>query len=537
MAINLQAGFLSILAAPIFGYFFGSLSSDQFAIEYEAADVQASCDALLACAPYDRSAPRPNIVLIMADDLGKHDISLYGGQLIQTPNIDAIGKRGVTFTEGYVSSSVCSPSRAGLITGRYQQRFGYQFQKFERYLSSRLQYFVFRYFINSGPWKPLYMKEVPRKEDVKRQGLPPTEITLAELLQEAGYRTGMFGKWHLGEAEFNLPCTRGFEDFYGFYGSHSLYAYEDADWVHNQYIDGDWTDPFLWKDQREGDNAIYDQCQEIEEQAYLTDRFADEAIAWMDRHKADPFFCYIPFSAPHTPLQVPADELKEVSHIADPVRQTYNAMILHLDEAVGRITDFLDSSGLADNTLIFFLSDNGGAVYTLTTDNGPLKGGKITPYEGGLNVPFLASWPGVLPEGKTFTRPVISLDIFPTAAAAAGIQLPADRVYDGIDLAEVFAESVPGTVHDTLFWWSGFNRVVRFGDWKLILDEKYDRTLLYDLGKDKSERNNLAEAHPELVEQLRTMHYDWSKDHDEPLWPTMIEYSMIIDGKRQFFSE
>ena len=271
------------------------------------------------------------------------------------------------------------------------------------------------------------MTDVPDKEAILKQGLPPDEITLPELLQKHGYSTGLIGKWHLGWNEDNKPCNFGFDYQYGFYESHSLYAYEGTPGIIDQKVPEDFTDKHIWKGQREGAHAIFRNCQEIEEREYLTDRIAEEGIDFIDRNMDEPFFLWLSFNAPHTPLQAKEYYYNQFAHIEDPVKRIYAAMIANLDEAVGSVLNHIKNLNLEENTLIFFISDNGGAEYTFTTDNGPYKGGKITDFEGGVQVPFIMKWKGQVPEGISYDPMVSSMDIFHSVIAAASIQLPLER--------------------------------------------------------------------------------------------------------------
>lgn len=474
-------------------------------------------------------ARQPNIIVILADDLGLMDISLNGNAEIQTPHIDAIAREGVVCSQGYVSSAVCAPSRAGLLTGRYQQRFGFENQEHDRYLRNKLEYYGTRLFVKTKPWIVQNMDAVPGPDNIAKQGLPPAEITLAEMLKKAGYQTAITGKWHLGNTTFSRPAEFGFDYQYGFYASHSLYAPEGSPGIVDLKNKKDWTDQYIWKSQRNGKSAIYRNGEPIEEKGYLTQRIADEAIGFIERNRGNPFFLYVPFNAPHTPLQAPKEYFDRFPQQQDSVKRVYQAMIAALDDAVGRINDRVKSLGIEENTLIFFLSDNGGATYTLTTDNGPLKGGKITGFEGGLRVPFFVKWKGVLPEHAVFEKPVSSLDIFATACAAAGAALPTDRPYDGVDLLPFLSGVNKDAPHEALFWKAAATRIVLRDGWKLIFDDKWGQTLLYHLAADPYEKNNLAAADPARVEALKTLHFDWSRDFPKALWPPMITF--VVEDK------
>ena len=471
------------------------------------------------------TSSRPNVIIILADDLGQTDIALYGNKTILTPNIDAIGRNGVTYSEAYISSPVCSPSRAGLITGRYQQRFGYEFQPSDRYLKNMLQYYGFKYMPMFRPLVPLKSQEVPEVEERLRQGLPPSEITLAELLKKYDYTTGVIGKWHLGAADFAKPCARGFDYQYGFYEAFTLFAPKKDTSVTDVPVKGDFMDHHQWKtaEGRTGNCAILRNCCERqEENKYLTDKLTDEAIAFIDRSKEKPFFLYLPYNAPHAPLQAQNKYYNQFAHIKDPVKRVYAAMIKNLDDEVGRLMNYLKVNGLEENTIVFFLSDNGGAVYNVTTDNYPYRGGKLTNFEGGIKVPFMMQWKGKIMPGTVVSSPVISLDIFKTVADAIGIELPSDREYDGINLIKLSTEKQQ--TERPLFWRSEFNKGIRKGDWKLLINEYDNQTVLYNLKEDIRETRNRSADYPKVVEELKTELTNWEKDMIKPLWPRVVNY-------------
>lgn len=484
------------------------------------------------------TAKRPNIVLILADDLGQTDISLYGNKIISTPNIDAIGKEGVTFLDGYISSPVCSPSRAGLLTGRYQQRFGHEFQPNHRYLKNMLEYYGFKMFPRFRPLTPIKSEEVPAPEERFRQGLPPSEITLAELLKKYYYSTAIIGKWHLGAADFAKPCARGFDYQYGFYEAFTMYAEKKNPTIVNEPIARDYMDQHEWKtaEGRTGNCAILRNCCERqEEDKYLTDALTDEAIYFVNKNREKPFFLYLPYNAPHAPLQAQKKYYEQLSYIKDPVKRVYAAMIKNLDDEVGRLVKHIDSLGLGENTLIVFLSDNGGAVYNGTTENAPYRGGKLTNFEGGLRVPFMMRWKGKIKPATAVSNPVISLDVFTTFASQAGLTLPTDRIYDGVDLMPFILGEKKEPPHTALYWRSDFNKAIRKGDWKFIVNEYDNSFQLYDLKNDKEEKHNLYQSKKEIAEGLLKELNTWETSMIQPLWPRVVNYVYRDDlGKYVF---
>jgi arylsulfatase A-like enzyme len=425
-----------------------------------------------AAAQSPKDARKPNVVVIVGDDMGYADVGFHGCMDIPTPHLDALAKSGVRFTSGYVSGPYCSPTRAGLLTGRYQQRFGHEF--------------------NPGGGA--------------EQGLPVSESTLADRLRAAGYATGLVGKWHLGSAPEFHPQKRGFGEFYGFLGgAHSYFPARD---MLKTVLRG--TDP-------------------VAEEAYLTDALAREAVAFIDRHRAGPFFLYLSFNAVHTPMHADDARLKKFAPIADPQRRTYAAMMSAMDDAVGAVATKLRGARLEENTLVFFLSDNGGPTMPGTTINGsvntPLRGSKRQTLEGGIRVPFVMAWKGRLPAGTVYDHPVIQLDVLPTALAAAGISTgPGDKL-DGVNLLPHLTGNAAGPPHEALFWRFGEQMAIRRGDWKLVrygpnanLQPGESWPKLYNLAADIGESNDLAAKHPEKVKELQGEWDGWNAGNVKPLW-------------------
>lgn len=411
--------------------------------------------------------PKPNIIVILADDLGYGDLGCHGCKDIPTPNIDSIAKNGVRATNGYASCSVCSPTRAGLMTGRYQQRFGHE----------------------GNP---------PFKNQPRNAGLPVTEVTLADRLKKEGYVTGVIGKWHLGIHEHFHPQKRGFDEFFGFLdGGHFYINTEKAK-------------------EKEKNNPILRGTKKVDEKEYLTDAFGREAAAFIERHKKKPFFLYMPFNAVHSPNEATKKYLDRFPDLKKG-RQISAAMLSALDDAVGVILKKVRDAGLEENTIIFFLSDNGGSQTYSASTNTPLRGQKAQLYEGGIRVPFLVQWKGHLPAGTTYDKPVISLDILPTAVALAGGKLPADDKIDGVNLIPYLTSENRGTPHDVLYWREGKNFAIRKGKWKMVRipDEPVQ---LFDLDKDIGESKNLADGNADVVKELQADLQKWNAELKKPLW-------------------
>ncbi|MCL4201682.1 MAG: sulfatase-like hydrolase/transferase [Pirellulaceae bacterium] len=401
---------------------------------------------------------KPNIVVIVADDLGYADVLFNPrhAKEVTTPNLDALAKASVICRQGYVTGNVCSPTRVGLMTGRYQQRLG------------------------------LYTG------GEAGSGLPMSETIFPQFLKPSGYATAQFGKWHLGPDPAWSPALRGFDDVFGFLGrgAHDYFKLDDPN------------DP------------IYRGTTVVQETGYLTDRLGEETAAFITRNKSRPFFAYLAFNAVHSPLQAPSDEIAKFN-TGDINRNTLLAMGKRMDDAVGRVVATLKLEGVWENTLLFFLSDNGGPL-AQTANNTPLRGGKHSDYEGGVRVPFLVCWPAMLEAGES-QAVVSSLDILPTALAAAGVSAPADKPFDGINLLPILRGETPSPARD-LFWCSGSEAgwwAVRSGDWKLVAQRS--RVELFDLARDVSEANDLAQARPDKLAELTTRHDAWLAQMASPV--------------------
>jgi arylsulfatase A-like enzyme len=416
--------------------------------------------ASLAHAQGTKKAKKPNIVIILADDMGYADVGFHGCKDIPTPHIDSLAKNGVRFTNGYVSGPYCSPTRAGLLTGRYQNRFGHEF--------------------NPAGGK---------------QGMPVDQVTMAQRLRVLGYITALIGKWHLGTDAKMLPTDRGFQEYFGFLGGAHPYF------------------PGKGKD-------IFRGTKPIDEKEYLTDAIAREAVDFIDRQKEDPFFLYLAFNAVHTPMQATDKYLNRFPKIEDKQRKTYAAMLSAMDDAVGRVLAKLREKGMEEDTLIFFFSDNGGPTMQGTTINGsinfPLRGSKRQLLEGGVRVPFILQWKGRLPAG-VYDHPIIALDILPTSIAAAGSEPKADWKLDGVNLLPFIEGKNKAAPHEMLFWRFGDQMAVRKGDWKLV---RYDGTgqHLYNLKTDIGESKDLIADNAEVVRGMQAAWNEWDKGNIAPLW-------------------
>ncbi len=483
------------------------------------------------------SARRPNIIILLADDLGKYEVSAYGAEHISTPNIDQIGEEGVIFEEGYTTAPTCAPSRAGIMTGRVQNRYGFETQVMEFYPSNYVEYISGRWLVDTGEFVVKAKPSFPSAWQVHKQGVPPSELMISEALKKYGYTNGLIGKWHLGVHRDQVPMARGFDYQYGFYGAFSLYT-PQKNWsgvINHEHQS--FSAQHQWKTGRKEQSAMMRNGKEIIVDEYLTFAFRDETINFIEEHKDEPFFIYSAFSAPHVPFQAPVDYYSMYQHVEDDNKRVYYSMISALDDAIGAIHQKIKDLGLEDNTLIFLLSDNGGASYTHATDNGPLKGGKLTQFEGGINVPFMMKWPARIPAGTRYEYPVSSADIFVTSIAAAGGTLPTDREYDGVDLVPYVTGQRDDRPHQALFWRADHIWAIRDGDYKLILSARDGWAEVYNLVTDKSEKINLRKQMPELYEKLKREHEQWQRDKlkVKPMWPRIMDKKFVLDGVEYLF--
>jgi arylsulfatase A-like enzyme len=470
----------------------------------------------------------PNVVVIVADDLGYNDLDFGGGGVangtVPTPNIDGIARAGVEFTRGYTGNATCAPSRAAIMTGRYPTRFGFEFTPAPKQFMKLVAWMR-----RDEAVPPLYFAE--READVPPvadQGVPPSEITIAELLRKRGYHTLGFGKWHLGESPKFHPNAQGFDEYLGFAAGASLYLPKDDPNVVNSRQDFDPIDKFLWA------NLVYgvrkDGGPRFAPDAYLTDYLAREAASAVSANKNRPFLLYLAFNAPHTPLQALRSDYDALPQIENHTLRTYAAMIRALDRGVGTVLEALRANGLEENTLVIFTSDNGGAEYIGLPDiNKPYRGWKMTFFEGGVRTPFFVKWPARLPAGERFDAPAAHVDIFATAAGAAGAPLPSDRVIDGVDLVKLARGEAQGRSHGAIFWRSGHYRAILADDWKLQVSERPKKTWLFDLSSDPTEQRNLATTRPDKVAELGAILAEHEKQMVPPAWPSLIEGPIAVD--------
>ncbi|MFN9720233.1 MAG: sulfatase-like hydrolase/transferase [Planctomycetota bacterium] len=410
------------------------------------------------------AAEKPNVVIFYADDLGWGECGCYGCKDIPTPNIDSLAANGVRFTSGYVAATYCSPSRAGLMTGRYPTRFGHEFNSVAS----------------------------------KTSGLSLNETTMADRLKTLGYTTICIGKWHLGAGLDHRPTKRGFDEFFGTLGNTPFFH------------------PTQFVDSREST-----EIKEItSDDFYTTDAYADRAVDWIEKNKDKSTFLYLPFNAQHAPLQAPQKYLDRFPDIKDQNRKLFAAMMSGMDDAIGRVVGKYRELGLESNTLFFFIADNGGPTRSTTSQNGGLRGFKMTTFEGGPRVPFIAQWKGRYPAGVTYDSPVLNLDVLPTAIAAAGGKIDPAWKLDGVDLTPYLTGANQEKPHETIFWRYSPQWAVRHGDMKLVVaNGGGGQPELYDLAKDLGESRNLAASQPETVEKLQKLYDAWNSQQIESTVP------------------
>lgn len=453
------------------------------------AVLSLSATALAPALARNDAEQRPNVIVIVTDDQGYGDVGFNGSTQIPTPNIDRIAKEGVRFTRAYVTFPVCGPSRAGMLTGRHQSRFGFDRNP------------------NGDP------------EDV-RGGLPRSEEMMSEMLKRGGYSTKLVGKWHMGTHPTLRPRNRGFDEFYGFIeGGHRYFPNE----TRLEDI-SDSKKPYDWYYTKLTDNGA-----RVHFKKYLTDELSDRAVEFVSRKAAadEPFFLYLAYNAPHAPLQATEEYLKRFNHIKDPNRRTYAAMISAVDDGIGRVLAELDRKSLSDDTVVIFMSDNGGVVTGETgepsvANNGPLRGGKSQLFEGGVRVPFAMRWPRKLKGGGDFNRPVSSMDIFATLTSQTGIAPRADRPLDGVDLIPYLKGEKRGDPQPALFWrkFDQKQYAMVVGDLKLIYNGKDH--LLFNLRSDGGETKSIAQGNKPIIDKLTALYLNWNQQMaKQPAFPPL----------------
>lgn len=462
----------------------------------------------------------PNIVLIVVDDLGFNDITYYGGGIgggsVPTPQIDSIAKQGIHFTNGYTGNGTCAPSRAALLTGRYPTRVGFEFTPASP---------QFMKLVSGDSFKEENAENYPPSSSL---GLPGSELTLPEVLKEKGYHSLLLGKWHLGADEGMTPNDQGFDEFLGFLGGGAMFMEEDDPNVVNSKQDFDPIDKYLWPNLKYG--VRFNKGERFKPDSHVTDYLSREAVKAIEENRNRPFFMYLAYNAPHTPLQSEKRDYDALSHIEDHTERTYAGMIRGLDRGIGQVLASLEENGLSDNTMVIFTSDNGGAGYVGLPDlNKPYRGWKMTLFEGGIHTPYFIKWPEKIAAGSQYDSPVAHIDIFSTVLAAVGIALPDDRITDGKDILKVALDPEQPSLDRPLFWRSGGYKVVQQDGWKLQLLEHNGKTWVFNLNEDPTEQRDLSALNPEKLNELRKVLYSIDDQMIKSMWPSLAEAQNPID--------
>ncbi len=475
----------------------------------------------------DQNDSRPNIILILADDMGYNDISLHNGGAadgtLKTPHIDSLAKNGVWFNKGYAANATCAPSRASIMTGRYATRFGFEFtpvpdlgQLVVRWLAEE----------DDDDLRARIDNEIARNlPSFMDQGMPSDQITIAEILKSQGYYTAHIGKWHLGHSAGMSPLDQGFDDSLSLAGAY--YLPEDHPDVVNAKFETS-IDKMVWSGSQYA--ARFNGGDYFAPDKYVTDYYTDEAIKVIEKNKNRPFFLYLSHWAIHNPLQAIRSDVDQMSHMSGHNLRVYSGMIRALDRSVGQIIRTLKELNIYGRTLIFFTSDNGGANYIDLEDiNKPFRGWKISFFEGGIRVPFILSWPDQIDSGLKFDQPVHHFDIFSTIASAANVEIPIDRKIDGVDLMPYIKGEKISNPHQTLFWRSGNHQAVLHENWKYLISKKENIKWLFDIDKDPLEINNLININPVKAAQIESLLVTFNSEQASPLYPSSTELPVLID--------
>ena len=474
----------------------------------------------------------PNIIFILADDLGINDISAYGGGMaggtFKPPHIDRLAAEGANFTQAYSGTGTCAPSRAMLMTGRYPSRTGFEFTPTPNGMAGIVQ------MVSSSMDSGLPDAYVPDRSgepelDYEDMGLPGSELTVAEALQDAGYHTVHIGKWHLGRGGEFDATSQGFDE--SLLMASGLFLPEDDPNVVNAKLDFDPIDKFLWARMQYA--ASYNNGEWFEPGGYLTDYWTQEAQKVIRANKDNPFFLYLAHWGIHTPLQATKEDYEAVGDIQPHRARVYAAMMRAVDRSVGDIMQTLEEEGIADNTIIVFSSDNGGAGYIgIPNVNAPYRGWKITLFEGGIRVPLMMRWPDRIPTGTAITSPVAHIDVMPTLVAAGEGTIPGTVEIDGKDLLPLATGASTEDPHEAIFWTSAHYRVVRKDDWKLQVSERPNKAWLFNLASDPTEQSNVADANPDIVNELTALLDAHTAGSRPPLYPYQAEFPVAVDKTR-----
>ncbi|MEC8546227.1 MAG: sulfatase-like hydrolase/transferase [Pseudomonadota bacterium] len=469
----------------------------------------------------------PNIVVILTDDMGFNDVSMYGGGLIETPHIDALADEGVLFANGYAGSAVCSTSRAMLLTGRYSTRFGFEFTPAPNAFGPILRQLTH---VDPMPRKfrfPESQKDTTGNDlPFAARGLPPEEITLAEELRQSGYRTLHIGKWHLGRDPLLRPVAQGFDESLMMEGG--LYLPVDSPDVANARNEFAVLDKVQWEIMSYA--VSFNNSDRFEPDSYLTDYFTDEAVKAIAANKDQPFFLYLAHWGLHTPVQATRQDFEAVGdNFPNHRTRVYAGMIRAIDRSVGRVMQALKDNGIDDNTLIIFTSDNGGANYIGMPDiNKPYRGWKLSFFEGGTHVPFVMRWPNRLKGGTTYPHAISHLDIMPTALGAASLS-PQAELIDGVNLLPHLSGQITARPHDSLIWREGHYQAILSDGWKMQRSASPKMVRLFNLEQDPFEKSDLSAARAEKVAELSRLLDAHNNRQADPMWPSNVEIPIWID--------
>ncbi len=475
------------------------------------------------------SKDKPNVIVILADDLGTGDVSFNGQKKYSTPNIDQLAAEGANFNSAFCSAPICSPSRVGLLTGQYQQRHGFEhltdgfsthpyarkadFEKYGHQLGSDSTY-----------WWQLEMA---------KRGIDPQTTTIAEFLKEDGYATAIIGKWHLGLLPRFQPSNHGFDYFLGTYSAGMFYLSPKDERIEEYFH----TDNFFEK--LEHQLMVYKLFEngkplKTEKETYTTELFTQKGLEFIEKNKDNRFFLYLPYNAVHGPFQSPKRIYDKLVNIKNHDDRVYAAMVGSLDESVGQIRQKLKELQLDENTIIVFASDNGAPLYFPAGTNAPLYGGKMSGFEGGLRVPFLFYWKNHI-QPTVYNKQVSLMDVFKTVAASVGKTVPKNVALDGVNLLPFLAsKDTTQLPHSILCWRVGYVKMVRKGDWKLNINEKENVTFLHNLKQDPFEKQNLAQNQPEKVIELKKELANWEKQLSKPNWKQSLD-AKVEDGQGKRF--
>ncbi len=478
--------------------------------------------------PSQTKTDRPNIILILLDDVGYNDLSVYGGGLIKTPHIDKLASQGALFQQAYAGNATCAPSRAMLLTGRYASRNRFHFTPTPDgmvFVVGALQMLG----SSNLPMGQMDVVSYMKRPSFDKQGLSGDEVTLAEQLKKRGYHTAHIGKWHLGRGPTMRPRAQGFDE--SLLMASGLYMKEKDPRVVNAKLHFDPIDRFLWAilDYAVSFNSVDDW---FEPKGYLTDYFTQEANKVIEANTNRPFFLYLAHWGVHTPLQALRSDYDAFPHIKPHRARVHAAMIRSIDRSIGAIMKKLDQTGLADNTIVVLSSDNGGAGYIgIPKTNAPFRGFKMTFFEGGLRVPTLIRWPRKIAPNTSISEPITHVDLMPTLIAASGAKLPANRKIDGKNLLPIMTKKASSVqrANDAIYWTSGTYQAVRSKGWKLQVDRRQKKTWLFHLTKDPTEKVNVAAKHPSQVARLKKLLKDYWKNKPAPQYPAAVVAPVAVD--------